>query len=230
MLKVNRKEVLDQLYEMLTPEKYERFEHIAALRTRYLTVVMENVHHDHNASAVLRTCDCFGIQDVNVIEKSVEYEIQREIAKGAGRWIDLHQHNEGINPTVSCLEKLKAQGYKIVATSPRQDSFPLNELSLDQPIALVFGTEVDGISPEVLEHADECITIPMYGFTESFNVSVSAALVLKNLRDRLEKEKPEFTLSEEEQIELKIQWATSLLRRGPKVLAEIEKRLLGKLK
>jgi tRNA (guanosine-2'-O-)-methyltransferase len=224
------KAILEDLYNMITPNKYQRFEKIAAERTRYLTVVMENIHHDHNASAVMRTCDCFGIQDLHVIEKSHVYEIQRDIAKGAGQWIDLHQHNEGKDPTIKCLKDLKAKGYKIVATSPVQEAKAMHELNLDQPMAIVFGTEVDGISDEVKEMADDFVTIPMHGFTESFNVSVSAALMLQHLRRRMDEENIDYLLTEEEQTEIKIQWATVLLKNGSEVLKEIQKRHLDKQK
>ena len=223
-------EILEHLYEMLSDNKYELFEKIASDRTKYLTVVMENVHHDHNASAVLRTCDCFGIQEMHVIEKDVQYEIQRDIARGSGRWIDLHQYNQGENPTIDCIKTLKSQGYKIVATSPRREAVPIHKISLDQPVALVFGTEFTGISDDVVQLADEFTTIPMYGFTESFNVSVSVGLALQNMRQRLEEMEIDFRVSEEEQLDIKIKWAASLLRNGDEVLRELECRLHEKLK
>lgn len=215
---------------MLSENKHELFERIAPLRTRYLTVVLENIHHDHNASAVMRTCDCFGIQDLHVIEKSFKYEIQRDIARGSGRWIDLHQYHSGENPTIACLQSLKSKGYQIVATSPKQNAKPISELPIDQSTAVVFGTEWEGISQEVEDMADHFVTIPMYGFTESFNVSVSVALVMQHLRGRLEAQNTPFKISEEEQLEIKIAWATSLLRNGSELLSELENRQLDKLK
>ena len=173
--------VLESFYDIITESKQEMYERIAADRTKHVTVVMENIHKEHNASAVLRTCDCFGIQELHAIEKNNTYEIQRDIALGAGNWVDLFTHSEGTNPTVTCLEELKAKGFKIVATSPHTDN-DINDLDLSQPIALVFGTEKKGVSDKVEEMADQLVRIPMYGFTESFNISVSAAIALNIIR------------------------------------------------
>jgi tRNA (guanosine-2'-O-)-methyltransferase len=190
------------------------YEIIAANRTKHLTVVMENIYQEHNASAVLRTCDCFGLQELHVIEKDNAYKIQRDIALGAGRWVDMYNYDDSENVTKDCLNNLKAKGYKIIATTPHTDSQTIYDLDLSQPIALVFGTERRGISEEVIEMADEFVKIPMYGFTESFNISVSAAIVLNSLRQRLEQSDLNWKLSEEEQTLLKIDWCTKILNGG----------------
>jgi tRNA (guanosine-2'-O-)-methyltransferase len=175
---------------------------------------MENIYQEHNASAVLRTCDCFGLQELHVIEKDNAYKIQRDIALGAGRWVDMYNYDDSENVTKDCLNNLKAKGYKIIATTPHTDSQTIYDLDLSQPIALVFGTERRGISEEVIEMADEFVKIPMYGFTESFNISVSAAIVLNSLRQRLEQSDLNWKLSEEEQTLLKIDWCTKILNGG----------------
>jgi tRNA (guanosine-2'-O-)-methyltransferase len=181
------------------------FDRIAADRTKHLTVVMENIYQEHNASAVLRSCDCFGLQDLHVIEKDNTYKIQRDIALGAGRWVDMYNYDDSENVTKDCLNNLKSKGYKIVA---------IYDLDLTQPIALVFGTERRGISEEVVEMADEFVKIPMYGFTESFNISVSVAIVLNTLRQRLEQSDLNWKLSEEQQTLLKINWCSKILNGG----------------
>jgi len=209
--------VLDEFYKIITPNKVEMFDRIAPLRTKYLTVVMENIHQEHNASAVLRSCDCFGIQELHVIEKDNEYLVQRDIALGAGRWVDMHTYDNENTATADCIQNLKSQGYKIVATTPRKDSRSITELDLSQPIALVFGTERKGISDEVIEMADEFVTIPMYGFTESFNISVSVAIILNTLRQRLENSEVNWRLSEREQMLLKIEWCKRILNGGPEM-------------
>lgn len=219
--------VLQAFYEIISPSKQEMYDRIAADRTRHITVVMENIRKDHNASAVLRTCDCFGVQDLHAIEKDVEYIIRREIAKGAGRWVDLHSYTEGENPTMDCLQGLRQQGYQIVSTSPHTDD-TLEDLPLDKPIALVFGTEIHGLSEEVLVFSDHQIRLPMYGFTESFNVSVSAALSLSALRQRLEKSDLEWKLNHSEQVRLKIDWASKIVKDGEAVEREIRKRIIEK--
>lgn len=201
------------------------FDRIAAERTRYLSVVLENVFQEHNASAVLRSCDCFGIQELYVIEKDNQYKVQRDIALGAGRWVDMYNYNQGGNVTGDCLTKLKAQGYRIVATSPHAGK-TINELDLVQPMAFVFGTERRGISPEVLGLADELVRIPMYGFTESFNISVSVALVLHTIRMRLEESGFNWKLTEDESIDLKIKWCRKILNGGE----ALEKHFYQKMK
>lgn len=220
-------QVLDAFYNMISESKQERYDSIAANRTKYITVVMENLIKDHNASAVLRSCDCFGIQNLHAIEKNVRYAIQRDIAKGAGTWVDLHSHSEGENPSITCLKQLKEEGYQIVSTSPHTE-MTVREVPLDKPIALVFGTEVSGISKEVAAMSDYLVRLPMYGFTESFNVSVSAALALSRLRERLENSDYNWRLSEEDQVKLKIKWSTKIIRDGEDVEAEIRRRILAK--
>lgn len=206
--------VLAAFYEIITPNKREMFDRIAADRTKHLTVVMENIYQEHNASAVLRSCDCFGLQELHVIEKDNTYKIQRDIALGAGRWVDMYNYDDSENVTKDCLNHLKSKGYKIVATTPHTDSQTIYDLDLSQPIALVFGTERRGISEEVIEMADEFVKIPMYGFTESFNISVSAAIVLNTLRQRLEQSDLNWKLSDDEQTLLKINWCTKILNGG----------------
>ncbi len=206
--------VLAAFYEIITPNKKEMFDRIAADRTKHLTVVMENIYQEHNASAVLRSCDCFGLQDLHVIEKDNTYKIQRDIALGAGRWVDMYNYDDSENVTKDCLNDLKSKGYKIVATTPHTDSQTIYDLDLTQPIALVFGTERRGISEEVVEMADEFVKIPMYGFTESFNISVSVAIVLNTLRQRLEQSDLNWKLSDEEQTLLKINWCSKILNGG----------------
>lgn len=220
--------LLAALYEIITPNKVEMYEKLVPLRTRHLTIVLENIFQEHNASAVLRTCESFGVQDLHVIEKDNKYKVQRDIARGAGRWVDMYNYNKGEEPTLECLQALKAKGYKIIATTPHEDDYTVDTLPIDQPMALVFGTEQSGISDLVREHADAFVKIPMYGFTESFNISVSAAIAMHVLRTRLENSELNWKLSPEEQIELKIKWCQKIIPRGHLVVPEIRKRLLEK--
>lgn len=220
-------QVLEAFYNIINDSKQEMFDRIAADRTRHITVVMENVRKDHNASAVLRTCDCFGIQDLHAIEKGKDYTIQREIARGAGNWVDLHSHTTGDFPEKECIQELKQKGYRIVATSPHAEH-TIFDLNLEQPLALVFGTERKGISDIMKAECDELIQIPMYGFTESFNVSVSVAIILNTLRNRLEKSKIDWKLSPAEQCALKIAWCSKYVNEGVRVEQEIRRRVLEK--
>jgi tRNA (guanosine-2'-O-)-methyltransferase len=211
--------ILAEFYEIISESKKEMFDRIASERTKHFTVVMENIYQEHNASAVLRSCDCFGIQELHVIEKDNQYKVQRDIALGAGRWVDMFNYDKGESPTIDCITKLKNNGYKIIATTPHTNDVTINEFDLTQPFALVFGTERRGISEEIKEMADEFVKIPMYGFTESFNISVSAAISINVVRERLEKSNLNWKLSSEEQIALKIKWSKKILKAG----VELEK-------
>jgi len=218
--------ILGEFYNVVSESKQEMYDRIASDRTNYLTVVLENVHKDHNASAVLRSCDCFVIQNLHVIEKNNRYKIQRDIAVGAGKWVDVYNYDQGDNPTIDCLTKLKDRGYKIVATTPHEKDVTIQELPIDKPLALVFGTEKRGISKDVMDIADEFVKLPMYGFTESFNISVSAALALNVIRERLERSNFNWRLTNEEQTLLKIKWCKKILRSGDEMENEFRRRLL----
>lgn len=219
--------LLEELYEIISDSKVEMFEKFSTMRTRHLTIVLENIFQEHNASAVLRSCESFGIQDLHVIEKDNKYKVQRDIARGAGRWVDMTNYTSE-TPTQDCIQALKAKGYKIVATTPHKNDYTIDTLPIEEPIALVFGTEQAGISPEIIEMADEFVMIPMYGFTESFNVSVSAAISMHVLRSRLEKSDLDWKLSPEEQLQLKLKWCEKIIPRGQLVVPEIRKRLFEK--
>lgn len=223
-MKTFEEALLEELYEMITPSKVEMFERLAPLKTNHVTVVLENIYQEHNASAVLRTCESFGIQSLHVIEKDWKYQVQRDIARGAGRWVDMYHYNDE-NPTITCLKHLKSQGYRILATTPHEKDCTIDEVAIDTPVALVFGTEGDGISQDVMDLADEFVKIPMYGFTESFNISVSAAVSMYALRTRLEKSDFAWKLTPEELVNLKIKWCQRIIPHGEKVVPEVIKRL-----
>jgi tRNA (guanosine-2'-O-)-methyltransferase len=208
--------IKEEFYNIITENKKEMFDRIAAERTNHITVVLENIYQEHNASAVIRTCDCFGIQQLHVIEKNNQYKLQRDIALGAGRWVDLYNYNQGTQVTKDCITKLKSNGYKIVATTPHTEQ-TIHDLDLSQPIAFVFGTERRGISEEVTELSDDFVKIPMYGFTESFNISVSVAIILSSIRERLEKSSLNWKLSEEDQVKLINKWCRKILNGGDKL-------------
>ncbi|MFT5859360.1 MAG: tRNA (guanosine-2'-O-)-methyltransferase [Flavobacteriaceae bacterium] len=216
--------ILAALYDLISENKRDMFDRIAMERTNHIAVVLEDINKEHNASAVLRTCDCFGIQQLEVIEKNQDFTVHRDIAMGATKWVDITSYSSGESPNIQCLDQLKSKGYKIVATTPHTD-MTINDLDISQPIALVFGTERDGISNEIRDHADELIKIPMYGFIESFNISVSAAIILSTLRNKLECSTLDWKLTDEEQTKLKIKWCTKIIRNGEKVEAEIRNRI-----
>jgi tRNA (guanosine-2'-O-)-methyltransferase len=219
--------VLNNLFELVSPSKRELLDLISSERTKYLTVVLEDIVKEFNSSAVLRSCDCFGVQELNIIAENQEFEVQRDIAKGANNWVDVNTYSGSNSPGTRCIKDLKDKGYRVIATSPHAEK-SIDQISIDQPIALVFGTEGDGISENIAASADELVKIPMYGFTESFNISVSAALILNQLRNRLEASDLRWKLNEEEQTILKIKWCTKIIRNGERVEAEIRRRILEK--
>ena len=224
---MNQKKILEGFYEIISEHKIELFDRVASERTKYITIGIENIFQEHNASAVLRTCDCFGIQELHVIEKNNEFAINRDIALGAGRWIDIHNYGSE-NQSEDCMKQLKNQRYKIVATTPHTEAFTINDLPLDQPLAFFFGTEQEGLSESVLQHADYQVKIPMFGFTESFNISVSVAILLNTIRKRLVDSDIKWKLSIDEQTSLKIEWCKKILKSGESLEKEFKKQLLEK--
>ena len=223
--KSTKDELLSYLLSFITKNKSDKFEKIIKYRTRYLTVVLEDIFQPHNASAILRTCDCFGIQDVHIVENKNKYYVNPDVALGSSKWLTLIKHNNNEENTVETLNKLKKQGYKIVATSPHKDQYMLDELPLDQKTALVFGTEMKGLSDLASDNADYFVKIPMYGFTESFNISVSAAICLYSLTEKLKKSNVNWQLSEAEILDIKLDWVRNVIKHSEL----IEKDFLQKL-
>jgi len=202
-----RQDLVSRLADLVTPSRRERMEQVLATRTRRLTVVFEDVYHPHNASAVLRTCECLGVQDVHIVEGQKRFRPNVEIVHGAARWLTLHRWRKPKGHDIgTCLAELRARGYRIVATSPQEDAVPLHAVPLDHPLAVCFGTEETGLTPAVLAAADLCAQIPMPGFTRSLNVSVTAALVLYDLTMRLRAADLPWPLSETERDELRLLW------------------------
>jgi tRNA (guanosine-2'-O-)-methyltransferase len=199
----------------ISEDRREKFEKNINLRTRYITLVTEDIYQPHNASAVVRSVECFGLQDVHFIETRNRYNPNPDVTMGANKWINIHHHSGELNNSISCVQKLKAQGYRIVATTPHKNDQLISELDLTKgKIALFFGTEQEGITPDILDNADEFVKIPMYGFTESFNISVSAAICLYELLPKLRKSTVNWQLSEEEKEEILLEWARGSVKRS----------------
>jgi tRNA (guanosine-2'-O-)-methyltransferase len=206
------------LLDQLTESRRARFEEVLSYRTRHLTVVLENLLQPHNASAILRNCDCFGIQDVHIIENDKVFNPAEEIARGAQKWVTQKRYNKLNNNTGVCIQALRADGYRIVAATPHANDIEISDLNLDDRTAIVFGSEWPGLSEEVMTEADQHIRIPMYGFTESFNVSVSVALTLYDLSRKLHSSNLSWNLSEKEKNDLRLEWAAESARSGIEIL------------
>ena len=207
-----KKEFLDFLSEYLTENRRQLFDKVIQSRTRHITVVLEDIYQPHNASAVLRSADITGIQDIHIIENRNRYQVNPDVAMGSSKWLNLIKYNEAEDNTLAAYEALRKAGYRIVATTPQTNDQMLDEIPLDGKMALVFGTELKGLSETAIAHADEYLRIPMYGFTESYNISVSAALILFTLMEKLRKTTVSWQLSEEEQIDTMIEWAKRTIK------------------
>ncbi len=205
--------LIDYLSQFISEERRNKFDEVLKFRTRHITVVLEDIYQPHNASAVLRSCDIFGIQDIHIIENKNAYTVNKDIAMGSPKWLNLFKYRKAENNSLDCITKLKEKGYRIVATTPHENSCTLDDLKIDKPIALFFGTELTGISETVKTHADEFVTLPMYGFTESFNISVTAALCLQSLTQKLHKANFNWHLSELEKKEFTLRWLRNSIRK-----------------
>lgn len=213
-----KKEIIDYLNQFLTTERKALFERVLSERTEYMTLVLEDIYHAQNASAVLRTAECHGIQSVHIIENEHKYEVNPKVVIGASKWTKLHHYNELENNTSNCIQTLKDQGYRIVATSPHPNGISLSEFDVTKgKFALMFGSEKPGLTNEAIDLADEYITIPMYGFTESYNISVSAGICCYDMINRLKNSEVNWQLPEEEWTDLWLDWSRKSLNR-PEVM------------
>ena len=201
-------EYLAFLENILTDNRKERFQQVLAKRTNHFTIAMEDIFQLHNTSAVMRSCEVFGIQQLNVIEERYTKSIDKEIAMGAQKWVDVNRFDS----ISGCISNLKSKGYQIIATTPHENDCDLDDFDITKPSALFFGTERDGLSAEVLQNADGFLKIPMAGFTESLNISVSAAIIIQSLMSRLHKSDIHWQLSENEILEKRLQWAKNTIK------------------
>jgi tRNA (guanosine-2'-O-)-methyltransferase len=208
-------ELLNYLTQFVTESRMKRFREVVNQRTRYITVVLEDIYQPHNASAVLRSCDCFGIQDVHIIENQNRYEVNPDVALGSSKWLNMIKYKGEDFNTPSAIDALKSKGYRIIATTPHKDDITLQELDLSKgPVALMFGTEMRGLTPEAIAQANEYMKIPMYGFTESFNISVSVALCLFYLSEKLRNSAIDWMLTEEETADVLLDWARQSIKKS----------------
>ncbi len=211
--------LIDHLLQYVTENKREKMHEVLQNRTRYITVVLEDLFQEHNASAALRTCDIFGVQDVHVVQSKYEFKAVDTISMGATKWVDVTAHAS----ITDAITTLKKDGYRIVATTPHRQSYSLPELPLDQKTALLFGSEQTGLSEEALAQADMYVKIPMFGFVESFNVSVSVALCLYDVINRLHKSEYGWQLSQEETQDILLAWIKKVSKTATLVEKNINK-------
>ena len=199
---------LNYLENFISQNRRERFLDILSRRSRHFTVAVEDLFQLHNTSAVLRTCEVFGVQELNVVEEKYGKTIDKEIALGAQKWVDVNRFDN----TNACIRAMKQRGYRIIATSPHDESCLLDDFDVTEPFVLFFGTERLGLSEEVLQQADGYLKIPMLGFTESLNISSSAAIIIQNLSSKLRKSDIAWQLTEDELLEKRIDWAEKTIK------------------
>lgn len=224
---MSQPDLISYLEGFVTEERAALFNRIVEQRTRYITVVLEDIYQSQNASAVLRTCDCCGLQDVHIIENTNEYTINPDVALGSDKWLDMYRYSDSEDNTLAAYNKLREQGYRIVATSPHKDDVMLDDFDISTgKAAFVFGTERRGLSDTAINNADEYVKIPMYGFTESYNISVSAAIVLSNITSKLFKSDINWRLTGEEKLSLRLKW----LRESIKSSKQLEREFLNRNK
>jgi tRNA (guanosine-2'-O-)-methyltransferase len=214
--------LLDHLARYVTDHKKQFIDKVLDLRTRHVTVVLEDIYQSHNASAVVRTCEGMGIQDIHIIENNSRYEVNRKVLKGSNKWIDLIRYKEDDKKnTERCFRFLKQSGYKILAMDPAADSLPVQAVDIaSQKCALVFGNELKGLSTYALEHCDQKVHIPMNGFTESYNISVSVAVSLTMLMSQLHGNNVSINLTSAEKDRIKLLWFQKIVRRSEIIARE----------
>lgn len=200
--------LLNYLEGFLTENRKEGFLRVLQNRTKHFTIAMEDVYQLHNTSAVMRSCEVFGIQELNVIEQKFGKRIDSEIAMGAQKWVDVFRYNS----VQSCLDTMREKGYQIIATTPHDDSCFLHEFDITKPSALFFGTERDGLSEEVMQQADGFLKIPMVGYTESLNISVSAAIIIQDITNRLRQSKLNWQLTPDEVMDKRLDWTRKSIK------------------
>ena len=217
-------ELLNFLKEFVTENRLALFNKVLNERTNYITIALEDIYQPQNASAVLRTADCFGIQDIHIIENRNEYNINPDVVVGASKWLNLYKYNEKKNNTIDTIKHLKQKGYRIIATTPHTNDVLLNDFDVTKgKFALFFGTELEGISKNVIDNTDEYLRIPMYGFTESYNISVSAALVMQILTEKIRQTNIDWHLTQKEKDELMLEWILKTIKKSEELVNRFKK-------
>lgn len=216
--------ITEYLSRYISDHKKHFVEKVLSERTRYLTIVLEDIYQSQNASAVVRTCECMGLQDIHIIENSTQYEVNRYVLKGSYKWVNLIRYKKArSNNTELCYQRLRESGYTIYATDPSGTNQSIQDIDISQSkAAIVFGNELNGLSDFAMQNADFRVRIPMYGFTESLNISASVAVCLSTLTPRLRSMPGLYELNQEEKDELRLSWYRKMVKKS----SLIEKQFL----
>lgn len=211
--------MLNHLGQFISDHKKELVDSVLKERTRHITVVLDDIHNSQNASAAIRTCECFGVQDIHIVEGEVPYKVNPYVLKGSKKWLDLKKYSPGAKGP-RWYTKLKESGYRIVATDPSAKAISIHEVDVREKIAVVFGNELKGVSEETLQNADVIASIPMVGFTESFNISASVAICLSTWITKIKELRLEVGLSREEMEKIKLDWFRAIVKRSDLIETE----------
>ncbi|MGZ5192605.1 MAG: TrmH family RNA methyltransferase [Kaistella sp.] len=206
-------QTFDYLKQFLTDERLMKIEHFAPESSDFVLPVMEDIFQFRNAAAIVRSVEACGFHKIVAMESENEFNPNLRVTKGAETWVEV----EKMPHHLDSLQEIKNRGYKILAVSPEKNATMLPDYELTGPVALVFGTEKEGVTEEILDFADETLAIPMYGFTRSFNVSVATAICFYELKQKLIKSNLDYKLSEENLWKMKIRWAKNSINSGEEI-------------
>ncbi len=215
---MDREKLIAYLEDFITVERKETFKKVLKNRTRHFTVILEDLFQKHNTSAITRSCDVFGVQDLHIIENKYVTYMSNQVGKGSQKWATFHNYNETLHNTQKCIDAVKAKGYQIIATTPHESSEFIGDFDVTKKSAFVFGVEKEGVSDMMLEQADGYLKVPMYGFTESLNVSVAAAIVLQEVATKVRKTDVKWELSEEDRKEVYLGWLKNSIKSIDKIM------------
>lgn len=213
---MKNQQTFDYLKQFLTDERLSKIEYYAEESSDFVLPVMEDIFQFRNAAAIVRSVEACGFHKIVAMESENEFNPNLRVTKGAETWVEV----EKLPHNLDSLKEIKNRGYKILTVSPEKNATMLPDYELKEPVALVFGTEKEGVTEEILDFADETLAIPMYGFTKSFNVSVAAAICFYELKQKLIKSDIDYKLSEEKLWKMKVRWAKNSINSGDQILAK----------
>ncbi len=222
-----RAKLIEGLEQFVTDERKERLLSVLDNRTRHVTVVLEDLYQTQNISAVMRSCECYGIQDAYIVENRNTFEIHKDISMGADKWLTLHHYPHSEHNVKQCIDDLHARGYTVIATLPDEKRTTIMDLPVERKTAFLFGTELTGLSEEAVRYADGAALIPMYGFTESFNISNSAAIILSHFSERLRHSEVDWKLTPDEREELYFSWLQKSIRNSESLIRHLSSDIAG---
>ncbi|WP_262151646.1 TrmH family RNA methyltransferase [Chryseobacterium foetidum] len=206
-------QIYDYLKNFLTDERLSKIEHFAPESSDFILPVIEDIYQFRNAAAIVRSVEACGFHKVVALQEDNNFEPNLRVTKGADTWVEV----ERLPRNMESFQNIKDRGYKMVAVSLEKNAKFLPEYEITEPIALVFGTEMQGVTEEILDFADETLAIPMYGFTRSFNVSVAASICMYELKQKLIKSDIDYKLDEEKLLQMKIRWAVNSIKSGQQI-------------